>query len=309
MEEDGSVIAVDLGATHYRVALVTPEGRVWRLVRGDTPCEGGSGEVVTRAVGDAVASISGDVCPAGIGVASAGPLDLVAGRVVSSPNMAFDEVPLVAPLAERFGLPVRLLNDCRAGALGERWRGGGGENRDNLVYLTLSTGIGGGAVVGGRLLLGRDGNAGEVGHLFVDAEYALPCGCGHRGHWEAYASGTGMPRFFMAWLARRHTDIPSFDCASSRGILDAATQGDPLAGAFMDALGEINARALSDIIVAYSPEVIVLDGPLAQVHGKLLLRHMYPHLDRYLPTPEIVVSALGGLAPLLGAAAYILGRG
>lgn len=308
MEGDGSVIAVDLGATHYRAALVTLEGEVQRLVRGDTPCEGDSGEVVTQAVGDAVASVSDDACPTGIGVASAGPLDLVAGQVVSSPNMVFDEVPLVAPLTKRFGLPVRLLNDCRAGALGERWCGVG-KNRDNLVYLTLSTGIGGGAVVGGHLLLGRDGNAGEVGHLFVDAEYALPCGCGHLGHWEAYASGTGMPRFFMAWLARQRTDTPSFDCSSSRGILDAAAQGDPLAGAFMDTLGEINARALSDIIVTYSPEVIVLDGPLAQAHGELLLRYMYPHLDRYLATPEIVVSALGGLAPLLGAAAYVLGRG
>ncbi|MBP2146838.1 glucokinase [Methanofollis sp. W23] len=306
--EDGSVIAVDLGATHYRAALVTPEGRVRECVCGDTPREGRSGEVVTRAVGDAIASIMSDGHPVGIGVASAGPLDLITGRIVSSPNIVFEEVPLVSPLTKRFGLPVRLLNDCRAGVLGERWRGGRADV-DDLIYLTLSTGIGGGAVVGGRLLLGRDGNAGEVGHLFVDAEYALPCGCGHQGHWEAYASGTGMPRFFRAWLARQHIDLPSFDCSSSQGILDAAARGDPLAGGFMDILGEINARALSDIIVAYSPEVIVLDGPIARAHGELLLRHLHPHLDRYLPIPEIVVSALGGRAPLLGAAAYVLGRG
>ncbi|QYZ79222.1 ROK family protein [Methanofollis formosanus] len=304
--EGTSVIAVDLGATHYRAALVTADGCVSGFVQGDTPREGVSGEVVTRAVGDAVASVLGQSRAAAIGVASAGPLDLVGGRVVCSPNMAFDEVPLVGPLSERFGLPVRLLNDCRAGALGERWRGAA-QGVDDLVYLTLSTGIGGGAVVGGRLLLGRDGNAGEVGHLFVDAGYALPCGCGHRGHWEAYASGTGMPRFFAAWLAKKNLQNPSFDTSSSRGILGAAARGDPLAGAFMDALGEINARALSDIIIAYSPEMIVLDGPIAQAHGDLLIRHIVPHLDRYLPTPAIMVSPLGGRAPLLGAAAYALG--
>lgn len=304
--EGASVIAVDLGATHYRVALVTPDGCVSGFVQGDTPRVGASGAVVARAVGDAVTSVPGVSRAAAIGVASAGPLDLDAGRVVCSPNMAFDEVPLVGPLSERFDLPVRLLNDCRAGALGERWRGAG-KGVDDLVYLTLSTGIGGGAVVGGRLLLGRDGNAGEVGHLFVDAEYALPCGCGHLGHWEAYASGTGMPRFFAAWLAKNHLSPPSFDASSSRGILGAAARDDPLAGAFMDVLGEISARALSDIIVAYSPEVIVLDGPLARVHGDLLVRHVRPHLDRYLPNPAIVVSPLGGRAPLLGAAAYALG--
>ncbi|QSZ67260.1 ROK family protein [Methanofollis aquaemaris] len=303
---EGSVIAVDIGATHYRTALVTSEGCVRDFVRGDTPREGASGEVVARAVGDAIASIPGWSRAAGIGVASAGPLDLTSGRVVCSPNMAFEEVPLVAPLFERFGLPVRLLNDCRAGALGERWLGAG-QGVDNLVYLTLSTGIGGGAVVGGRLLQGRDGNAGEVGHLFVDSEYALSCGCGHAGHWEAYASGTGMPRFFAAWLAKNNLPASSFDASSSRGILGAAARGDSLAGAFMDALGAISARAFSDIIVAYSPEVIVLDGPIARAHGALLIRHMCPHLDRYLPTPEIVVSPLEGRAPLLGAAVYALG--
>ncbi|MDD4255401.1 MAG: ROK family protein, partial [Methanofollis sp.] len=181
-----------------------------------------------------------------------------------------------------------------------------GRGVENLVYVTLSTGIGGGAVVNGRLLLGQSGNAGEVGHLFVDAEYGCVCGCGYPGHWEAYASGTGMPRFFSAWVDEQEV-VPSFDAATSAGILGAAERGDPLALSFMDALGRVNARALSDIVVAYEPGVVVLDGPLAQHHGALLIRHMLPHLDRYLPLPRLAVSPLGGRAPLLGAAAYALG--
>lgn len=303
--ERRTVVAVDIGATHYRVGLVADDGSVVRREVGDTPQVGESGLVVTRAVGDAVAAVMGDAAPSAIGIASAGPLDCAAGRIVRSPNMAFPEVPFRGPLEERFGLPVHLMNDCRAGALGERWQGAG-RGVANLVYVTLSTGIGGGAVVNGRLLLGRSGNAGEVGHLFVDAAYGCVCGCGRPGHWEAYASGTGMPTFFRAWMEGQGS-APSFDAATSAGILGAAERGAPLALSFMDALGRINARALSDIVVAYEPDVIVLDGPLAQHHGDLLIESLLPHLDRYLPLPRFAVSPLGGRAPLLGAAAYAFG--
>lgn len=303
--ERETVVAVDIGATHYRTGLVAADGAVLRHAGGDTPRVGESGLAVTDAVAAAVEVVIRDASPAGIGIASAGPLDCAAGRIIGSPNIAFPVVPLKGPLEERFGLPVLLLNDSRAGALGERWHGAG-QGVENLVYLTFSTGIGGGAVVNGRLLLGRSGNAGEVGHLFVDEEYNCVCGCGHTGHWEAYASGTGMPRFCAAWLAVQGA-APSFDASTSAGILDAAEGGDPLALSFMNALGRINARALSDIVVAYEPEVVVLDGPLMQHHGDLLLGHLFPHLDRYLPLPRFAISALEGRAPLLGAAAYALG--
>lgn len=300
-----AVIAVDLGATHLRAARIARDGRIERGVVGDTPGEGWSGEVVTRAIASAVAAVLAGGHARAIGVASAGPLDLATGSIVGSPNMAFKTVPLVGPLAERFGLPVALVNDCRAGALGERWCGAG-RGTENMVYVTFSTGIGGGAVVNGRLLLGRDGNAGEIGHLYVDSTYQIPCGCGNAGHWEGYASGSGMPRFFAAWSEERG-ERPSFDASTSRGILGAAREGDPLALAFMDTLGEVNGRAVSDLIVAYEPEVVVFDGPIAQAHGDLILRHMTPHIDRFLPLPEIRISPLGGRAPLLGAAAYAFG--
>lgn len=300
MAAEDVVVAVDLGATHLRTALVTAEGEVLESVAAGTPRQGASGMAVTDAVASAVEEVLGGGSALAIGVASAGPIDLGRGAVVRSPNMAFDEVLITAPLAGRFGLPVSLTNDCRAGALGERWRGAG-QGVENLVYITLSTGVGGGAIVDGRLVQGRGGNAGEVGHLHVDSRYRVRCGCGHAGHWEGYASGTGMPRFFAAWSAGRG-ERPVFEASTSRGILEAAEAGDALALAFMEALGEVNGRAVSDLIVAYDPEVIVLDGPIALAHGGLILRHMIPHIDRYLALPEICVSPLAGRAPLLGAA-------
>lgn len=299
------VVAVDLGATHLRAALIAADGRIDRCVVADTPREGGSGTVVTDAVASAVASVLAGGSASAIGVASVGPIDAAVGAVVHSPNMAFDEIHLVGPLTKRFGVPVRLINDCRAGALGECWCGAG-VGAENLVYITLSTGIGGGAIVNGCLLLGKDGNAGEVGHLHVDSTYGVHCGCGHPGHWEGYASGSGMPRFFAAWAAARG-ETPSFDASASRSILDAAEWGDAVALAFMDALGEVNARAVSDLIVAYEPEILVFDGPIAHAHGDLLMRHAAPHVDRYLPLPRICVSPLDGRAPLFGAAVYALG--
>jgi glucokinase len=303
------VIAVDLGATHIRAGLVAPEGRIIRKLTVRTPAEGDAGTVITdriaTLVGRLLASPESRGAPA-LGISSAGPLDLAKGRVVGSPNMAFPEILLVQPLEERFGLPVRLINDCRAGVLGERWCGAA-RGCDNVVYITFSSGIGGGAVVNGTLLLGEGGNAGEIGHFVVDGSYNLCCGCGNRGHWEAYASGTHLPRFFNAWLQATGVCTPGFTAATPEGIFAAAHARDPVALAFMRELGRINARGISNVIVAYNPAMIVLDGPIARHHGPLLLEYLLPRIDAYLHPPQIVTSTLDGDAPLLGAAALALG--
>ncbi|WP_292522171.1 ROK family protein [Methanoculleus sp.] len=303
-----TVIAVDLGATNLRAALVGPDATVLAHDAVPTPTAGSGGEVVTAAIMAEVEALL--ALPEGrdvtaIGVASAGPLDLGRGWVVHSPNMAFPVVEITGPLRERFGLPVALINDARAGVLGERWAGAA-RGSDNVVYVTLSTGIGGGAVVNGRLLLGMTGNAGEVGHITVDTRYNLVCGCGYRGHWEAYASAKNIPRFFAAWREEADPGPVAFDASSTRAIFAAAREEDPVALAFMEALGRVNARGVSSVIVAYNPEVLVLDGPLARYHGDVVIRHMEPCIDRFLALPRIAVSELAGQAPLLGAAAWAL---
>jgi glucokinase len=306
------VIAVDLGGTNIRAALVAAEGTTVAHAITPTPTEGSSGEAVTDAITAMIGSLTASPAfgrtggkVAAIGVASAGPLDLVRGAVVHSPNIAFPVVEIVDPLTERFGLPVFLINDARAGVLGERWAGAA-RGAANVVYITMSTGIGGGVVANGRLLLGRDGNAGEIGHFIIDTHYNLLCGCGYYGHWEAYASGKNIPRFFASWRREAVAGPIPFDTESARGIFEAARAGDSTALAFMEALGRMNARGISNVIVAYNPEVIVLDGPIAQYNGDLVTRYLQPYVDRYLTIPRIVVSGLEGRAPILGAAAYAL---
>ncbi len=304
-----TVIAIDLGGTNLRAALIdSAEATILAHTTAPTPTTGSSGAVITAAI---IARIEALLASApgrsvrAIGVASAGPLDLDRGWVVNSPNIAFPVVEVTGPLSERFGLPVALINDARAGALGERWAGAA-RGFDNVVYVTLSTGIGGGAVVNGRLLLGATGNAGEIGHIPVDTRYNLTCGCGYKGHWEAYASAKNLPWFFAAW--RKEADIQdiAFDATSARAIFEAARKEDPVALAFMEALGQVNARGVSGVIVAYNPEIIVFDGPLARFHGDIIFWYMEPHIDRYLALPRLTISRLLGRSPLLGAAAYAL---
>jgi glucokinase len=305
-------IAVDLGGTNIRVALIASDTTITAHTSARTPTEGPSGTVITDTIMGLIENLLSS--PAGervadgivaIGVASAGPLDLIRGAVVNSPNIIFPSVEIVEPLQRRFELPVSLINDARAGVFGERWAGAAC-GADNVVYITLSTGIGGGAIVNGRLLLGRDGNAGEIGHLTIDTHYSLLCGCGHPGHWEGYASAKFIPQFFAAWRKEAAIETVPFNPLSTREIFGAAHAGETTALAFMEALGQMNARGISNVIVAYDPEVIVLDGPLARYHGDLVIRYMVPHINRYLEMPRIVVSGLQGRAPILGAAAYAL---
>jgi glucokinase len=130
---------------------------------------------------------------AGIGLASAGPLDMKKGEIFNNANLGFKVIPLKAPLEEKFpGIPIYLINDGNASVLGVHYFEADEEEKDNLVYITMSTGIGGGVICDGRLLLGKEGNAAEIGHGVVDPSSIIQCNCGAHGCWEVYSSGTGI---------------------------------------------------------------------------------------------------------------------
>jgi glucokinase len=309
-EKGPPVVAVDLGATTTRVALFGSGGEVLGRVTSPTPGSGDSPEIITRHLAGLirrVLSASGGAAPAAaIGISACGPIDHRRGSVVRPPNLPFREIPLAGPLGEEFGLPVRLANDCHAGILGEVVFGAGAGCR-NLAYITLSTGIGGGVVCNGRLVLGRDGNAAEIGHFHVDTTFNLPCGCGGTGHWEAYASGRYIPGFFASWCDQENKIPGGAETSSAAGIFAAARRGDPVALGFMKALGEVNGKGVSNVMVAYDPSRIILDGSVVLKNEDLILSNLLPHVDRFLPIPDIRLTALDGLAPLHGAS--VIARG
>ncbi|MCQ2355718.1 MAG: ROK family protein, partial [Methanocorpusculum sp.] len=181
---------------------------------------------------------------------------------------------------------------------------GGADSAHTVVYLTISTGIGAGVIANGSLLTGTDGNAGEVGHIIVDTSYDVRCGCGGLGHWEAYASGTGIPKFFHAWHAKKCSGrCPAKADISAGQILRAAEIGSPLCCEFVEALATINGRGLSAVINAYNPDLIILDGPIVRNYPSLVAGKMIASIERYLRVPEIRITTLDGKAPLVGAAA------
>jgi glucokinase len=297
----GHVIAVDLGATHGRAAVVETDGRIVEKVEAETPAGGADPAILTGFLSGLIQRVCGSLIPAdiaGIGLSVAGPVDIHRGILLNPPNMPFRDVPLTGPLSGDIGIPVRMVNDCHAGILGELTYGVA-KGRENVVYITISTGIGGGVFDNGRILLGRSGNAAEIGHVYVDSTYTLTCGCGNSGHWEGYASGRYLPWFFAQWC--RYHGKPHWGPEKAEDIFLSARRGDDDVLRFLEELSRINARAVSDVIVAYDPELIIFDGAVIRSNADLLLAPMIDAVDRYLELPEMVLTGLAGDAPLLGA--------
>ncbi len=206
--------SIDIGATNIRVATGDESGISERITEATDKTRGALGIVSQIIRMLKTLDLRGLKA---IGVGSIGPLRISEGCIVGAPNLPFKEVPIVKPLEGEFKVPVRLINDCSAAALGEHVYGAG-RGINNLVYVTLSTGIGGGAIVDGHLLQGKDGNAHEVGHLTIDPYSELTCGCGCRGHWEAYCGGMNIPNYARLLLRGREME---------RGPLLELAEGNP----------------------------------------------------------------------------------
>lgn len=197
MEEE-YIAGVDIGGTWIRVAICTKDLR-----------EADIKKKTSKTLKESNLSISNSVCESlsdllnennvrrdqliGIGVASAGPLNIHTGVVFNNANLGFRVIPLKGPIEKNFpGIPLYFINDGSGAALGVYHFEADKEEKDNLVYITISTGIGGGAICNGHLLLGKEGNAVEVGHGSVEPKSKVKCKCGAYGCWEAYSSGTGV---------------------------------------------------------------------------------------------------------------------
>jgi len=301
----GTYAAVDLGATNVRAA-VGDERELRSKVSERTERSRGA-EGVSEQIVRLIEALPGDF--KAIGVGSIGPVDLGSGCVVNTPNLPFRRIPVVEPLQEHFQVPVAMLNDCSAAALGERDYGAG-RGLSNIVYVTLSTGLGGGAIVDGHLLVGKDGNAVEVGHLTIDADSPLVCGCGKRGHWEAYCSGSNIPNLARLMLEnyrgetclRAEGDLKALTAES---IFNAARAGDPAATEIVSRIGEVNAIGFADIVNVFDPEVLTVGGSIALNNPELVMGPILGGIDRHLINrkPRIMVTPLWEDAVLYGALA------
>lgn len=298
-------IGVDLGGSHVLATLVV-DGAI--VARAEHDVADRAPEAVLSLVVDAIDEVRKKAKPVAIGIGSPGNIDLATGTVRYSPNFGWHDVPLGGKLRERFSLPVFVGNDARCATLGEHAYGMG-RGTLNFVLLTLGTGIGGGIVADGVLLLGNAGGAGEIGHHQVRATDGFICGCGKTGCLEAQASGTGLLRHALSIAP----SFPRSDLVrgkpeklSSKAVREAAQRGDPHGLAAWNRFVDDLARGVANVIAFVNPEMIALGGGVAGAGDFLLaaLRPKVEELTTMVPRgmTQVVAAKLGNDAGAIGAA-------
>lgn len=297
------VLALDIGGTKLAAALVTADGAILDTHTVPTPRSGtGDPGLVYSGIAELLLwAVGRGGTPRGVGIGSAGPLDPLTGTVSPVNIPAWRDFDLVGRVRDRLpGVPVALAGDGICFTIGEHWRGA---TADHLLGLVVSTGVGGGLVLGGRLLAGRSGNAGHIGHAVVDLD-GPPCTCGGRGCVEAIASGPNLVRWARGngWRAGQRR-------LTARDLAADATAGDRVARAAFARCGTAVGAAITGVAATCELDRTVIGGGLAGA-GDLLLGPVRAALRRYaqlsfLSRVDVRLSTLDH-AGLLGAAALIL---
>ena len=280
----GPVLALDLGATNARAAVVSTAGEVSSRYAGAWPKDAGRGAVVDfcldllRQARDRHLAAGGQP-PVALGMAAPGPVHPRRGAFIDPPNMGpdFFDFPIAPALAGPLGLSWAMGKDTNVAILGER-DFGAGEGSGDLIYLTISTGVGGAALSGGLPVVGPDLVAGELGHITVDMDGPL-CGCGGVGHVEALASGAGISLRAAEAIAsdaeapelRRMAAEIAPEPLTAVHVSDAADLGDPAASFILERARRAVAVAVVSIVNVFGPDVVILGGAIALAWGERLI--------------------------------------
>lgn len=303
----GPVLGLDIGGTKLAVGVVTPDGATHGLIV--EPTHRGDWHVAVRQLFDmGRRSITrarlGGVRAVGIGCG--GPLDAEAGLLQCPPHLpGWIDVPIGALAAEEFGVPAVLQNDATAAALAE-YRFGAGRGTRTMLYLTVSTGIGGGAVIDGQLLRGAAGNGGEFGHVTVHRGGRL-CSCGRHGCIEAYASGTSIAeRAREAIRAGSRSSLRDLESLTAADVSAAAAAGDAVARAVWTETVDLLGTAVTDLVNVFEPDLVVLGGGVTRA-GAMLLDPISDQVAREAMKPaagaaRVALAGLGDLVGVVGAA-------
>lgn len=312
MGKDGLAVGVDLGGTQVRAALVDARGQVLARAAAATDAVGGPHAVlqqIQQLVAETTAGVPSSALM-GLGVSAPGPLDSEAGVILGIPTLrGWVDVPIVAWLRQTLAMPVKLENDGVAAAMGE-WHFGSGRGLSDFVYVTVSTGIGGGVIADGRVLRGRGRLAGHIGHMTIDPEGEV-CSCGNQGCWEALASGTAMGKH----ARQRAGTMPTSPLAAYGEALDAkqvvaaARAGDVLGRQLVEREARLLGMGIVNLLHLYSPDVVVVGGGVAHafdlLHPGISLQVHSRALPPFRATP-VVAAQLGQNSGLVGAASLIL---
>lgn len=303
---------VDIGGTTVKMGLFERTGAIlekWEIV---TKTED-EGKAVLPDIADSIAEKMNahnlekdDIIGIGIGV----PAPVTeAGVVNGSANIGWGYKEVKKELEEMTGLPTEVGNDANVAALGEMWQGGG-EGETNIIMVTLGTGVGGGVIIGGKVVVGTHGAGGEIGHLCVNYEETESCGCGNKGCLEQYASATGIVRLARKKLeAGAGETVLRAESVTAKDVFDAVKAGDKTAQEIAEEFGRYLGYALANLAVVADPAVVVIGGGVSKA-GEVLIPYIQkPFLERAFFANrgvEFKLATLGNDAGICGSAKLIL---
>ena len=303
---------VDLGGTTVKIAYFDQIGTMLHKWEIPTVTANGGAQILP----DIAASIRQfldtnnipDTDILGIGIGVPGPVDRN-GIVNRCQNLGWGVFDVAQAITAHTGFPAKAGNDATMAALGEYWKGG--SKSDNMVLVTLGTGVGGGIILDGRPLFGRHGAAGEIGHIVLNRREPIPCSCGKRGCAEQYCSATGIVRTAREYLQKdtRPSSLRSLETLTCKDIFDAGTAGDTVAGDILEVVYDHLAEFVADVCAVLDPQTVVIGGGVSKA-GPVLLGGIQRHLPKYIfhamADVEFRLASLGNDAGAYGAFKLIL---
>ena len=304
---DDFVLGLDVGGTKLAAGVVAGDGRVLSMEVAPSRVDEGPDAMIARHLDLGRSAVAAAGVPweqvRAVGIACGGPLDPYAGVIQSPPGLPdWDDVPLVAKVEAVLQRPTVVDNDATACAIAEWWFGAGRERGvSHLVYITISTGVGGGLILDGRVYRGAAGNAGELGHLTVDY-LGRQCGCGRRGCLEAYASGPQIAaRARERVTAGVESSLAALAEVTASDVAEAAAAGDAVASEVWDETTAMLGSAVANILDVFNPELVVLGGGVTRAGDQLLIPVREAALRQAMaPARDAAEIVLAGLGEELG---------
>lgn len=307
------IFGVDLGGTTVKLGLFDPDGNVlekWEIITRKED----SGKLILPDIADAIKGKMQEKSIAredviGVGIGVPGPVDSN-GVIYKAANLGWGVFSIKEELTGLLdGIRVEAGNDANVAALGEMWRGGG-QGYDNMVAVTLGTGVGGGIIVDGKILTGAKGAGGEIGHILVEEHETEVCGCGKTGCLEQYASATGVVRLANRRLAKDDkASVLRDKKISAKDVWDAVKAGDELAVEVAEQFGEYLGKGLAAVACVVNPDIFVIGGGVSKA-GNVLMDYMVEPYKKYVfhgsRETKFALATLGNDAGIYGAAKLVV---
>lgn len=306
------VFGVDVGGTTVKIGYFDLEGNIIDKWEIPTRTENNGSNIIPDIAGSIMVKMTQkgitkeDIVGVGIGVPGPVKDD---GTVLVAVNLGWSKKCPNEELGELLGVPVKTANDANVAALGEMWKGGGQGHQD-MVAVTLGTGVGGGVIIGGKLIAGSNGAGGEIGHIHLEDNETEECGCKGHGCLEQYASATGVVRIAKKKLA--DSSKPSVlrdEEVTAKAVWDAVKEKDELAIEVAEVYGEYLGKGLAMVASVVNPEVFVIGGGVSKA-GRVVIDYVEPHFDKYAfpgaRNAKFVLAKLGNDAGMYGAARLVL---